>query len=597
MLTGASPIQMSAKDELGMGHEQTDLYFHFPPDPVNTRTLNFYLPVPFMTIPCYKSIEIKGAYNSYSGKRSILGHKWTFNHNLEVVDEGSHFTIREGDGFSNPYYPEVNLEKAKKALAQKLVIAKKKDDVKKGGLKDKKEYAAYEKKVIEDEILRESETRKYLVGKRKLAPGTYYSFGRGRTTLEKKKDNSYVRHFPNAAKEFFDSQGRITKTVDRNGNYLTYFYTGDNLLKINDMCGRYVEFDYYPDKTRKNLVNKMTDSTGRVLIFTHNGAGELTSYEGPISPTASASEKKKVTKVEYTYDKKGNMTAMTYPHDPSQNIRFEYNEKYEVKSEIGPGDRTSLYKRTLVGNDLNNTITEIIQMEGGKKTGRTIYEYKLGEFKTTIKYDADGKQVEKSTEKKSEETGFPVSILDDKGQGDLFEYNPSNGNLLSRRRIPSGKSTKFSYDERCNNVTSLTESSPGKPLKTMKIEYDKKCNLVSANEKLGDKKITASVELKYTDNGKPKFMFEKIGNVGIAFTYWKFGKPESITLKDVGTLLVKYDPYGTIVKVDTFPHGKGKERFKTLKEKESQGIILREVRKALDGIIGLLRPAGVNLGI
>jgi hypothetical protein len=130
----------------------------------------------------------------------------------------------------------------------------------------------------------------------------------------------------------------------------------------------------------------------------------------------------------------------------------------------------------------------------------------------------------------------------------------------------------------------------------MTFIFDERCNLKESTEMAGSEK-RASIALKYTPQGKIAFMTDQVDNKEIAFTYWKYGKPESITLKDAGTLLVKYTDFGDIERVDTIPHGKASERLKALSNSERQSTILNEVRSALDKMLNYLRPAGLNIGL
>ena len=127
------------------------------------------------------------------------------------------------------------------------------------------------------------------------------------------------------------------------------------------------------------------------------------------------------------------------------------------------------------------------------------------------------------------------------------------------------------------------------------FKFDSRCNVIEAIENSGKTK-TAHVSAEYSPQGKTKFLRDIKNNLDIALTYWEFGKPESITLKNVGTLLVKYRKDGEIESVETFPHGAGKERFKYQDPTLYQGVILREVRLALDNILQYLRPAGLSMG-
>lgn len=570
--------------ELGWGDKNTRLYFHYPPDPVNVRTLNFFLPLDQLSMPCFMPIEIKAAYNSYSGSSSIFGDKWTFNHNIRVRPRQYRYDVLEGDGFVSNYYKEKNLEATKIAIVDQLLIAKKKADVLAGGLKAASTYEDYRRQALKEESFRDEQTEKLLGGVKLIGPGTYYGLARGPSTLEAKADGSFKRNFQNGAYEVFDNQGRIIKSSDRNGNSIEYAYTGDNLSRINDMCGRYVSFTYQSDPALKNLAASIKDSLGREIkyaFFPTRRLKSVTDYN------------KKTT--EFTYDKNGNMISLILPN-PGESFSLEYNDKFEVVKQKGPGTLETRYERTFVANNINHSITKLSKYRDGKMTGQEVQEAKKGEFETSTKLDGAGKQIKKETRKISAETGYPSSILDESGQGDLFEYDKDSGNLMRREAVPSGEAMEFKYDAKCNQVSKITALAGKKVASEMTFTFDDRCNLKESIEMSGKEKRNW-VTLKYTSQGKISFMTDQINNKEIAFTYWKYGKPESITLKDTGTLLVKYSEGGDIQKVDTFPNGKGTEQMKAMSATEKQTAILGEVRSVLDRLLNYLRPAGLNIGL
>ncbi len=529
-------------------------------------------------------IEIKAAYNSYSGDRSLFGYKWTFNHNIRVRNAGTKFEVVEGDGFVNAYTRERNLEEAKKALIEQLLVAKKKADVQAGELKAATVYEEYKRKLDADESFREEQEKKLLTSPKPLGPGKYYSFARGPSVLEMKTDKTFIRSFQNGAAEYFDADGHLIKSADRNENFMTFVYQGDNLTRINDMCSRYVTFGY-GNKTERDLVTSIKDSLGREIHFEHDKDRRLKTIIDP--------QKRRT---EYTYDTKGNMTAILHPARPDENLNFKYNEKFEVESQTGPGKQTTKYKRTFVGNNPNHSITEISKLLDKKLQEREVHEFKVKEFESVTKLNASGKETKKEMRKFSPETGYPVSILDGQGRGDLYEYDPKNGNLLKRASVTTGEKMEFSYHSRCNQVEKMTATRPSKPVSITEFNFDNRCNLKSAIE-TQNKKTTVSISLQYNSNGKITFITDELSKDQVAFTYWKYGKPESITLKDVGTLLVKYSDVGEILSVETFPHGKGKERFKDMEKSKYQSTILTEVRGTLDRMLSHLRPAGLNIGL
>lgn len=570
--------------ELGWGNRNTKLYFHFPPDPINVRTLNFFLPVDQMSLPCFLPIEIKTAYNSYSGSDSIFGKKWTFNYNISVKDAVTHFEVTEGDGYTNRYNREKNIEEATKALVQQILIAQKKKDAMESRIKDESHYAEMEKRLKEDKAYREELAKDMIKTARPLGPGNYYSLARGQSTLVKKKDGSYERDFRNGSKEFFNKKGQLTRSQDRNGNYLTFAYQNDQLIRINDMCGRNVAFSYHVKAPHKGLVRSLKDSLGRTWSYKYDGARHLAGVTGPEN-----------LQIDYAYDKVGNIVRIKHSTDPGQNISLTYNEKYEVQTQVGPGDEKTEYKRSFVANNQNHSITEISKFKGSTPAGRELHEFKVGEFEVVSVYDQKGKEESKKTKRLSPKTGYPISILDSRGMGDLFRYDSQNGNLLYRESVPSKESIEFKYNPKCNLIQNINRKLPDESQSQLNFTFDSRCNVIEAIETSGKTK-TAHVSAEYTPQGKTKFLRDLKNNLDIALTYWEFGKPESITLRNVGTLLVKYRKNGEIEGVETFPHGKGKERFKDQDPTKYQAVILREVRSALDNILQYLRPAGLSMG-
>ena len=137
--------------DLGKGPQGEKFYYHYPPDPVNVRTLNFFFPIEeHLVLPCVYPIEIKTAYNSYSGNSSLFGQKWTFNHNTKVNKGFDRFEVVEGDGFVNVYQKERNLEEAKNALTEKILIAQKKIDSQGGGLRSSQAYDELKQNLLSD---------------------------------------------------------------------------------------------------------------------------------------------------------------------------------------------------------------------------------------------------------------------------------------------------------------------------------------------------------------------------------------------------------------------------------------------------------------
>jgi YD repeat-containing protein len=351
------------------------------------------------------------------------------------------------------------------------------------------------------------------------------------------------------------------------------------------MCGRSVEFAYFSTPAARGLVRSISDSLGRTMTYNYDGNRQLVNYV----------DAQKITH-DFRYDKKGNSVEYKNSSDPSASFTITYNEESEVRSQLGPEKNRSEYKRSYIANDRNNSITEIQKFDGAALVGREIHEFKLGEYEIVTKYDKSGKELSKITKRFSKQTGYPVSILDAKGEGDLFEYSGDTGNIISRENVVSKEKLTYTYEPRCNQVNGLKISRPGVPTKETQYKFDGRCNVIEAVQTQSGNRI-GWIEVKHNAQGRAAFLLDKQNNSQIAFTFWQYGKPESITLRDVGTLLVKYKPDGEMEEVKTRPHGKGEARFKAQDSAANQAVILREVRSTLDVMLGLLRPAGLTIGL
>jgi len=336
----------------------------------------------------------------------------------------------------------------------------------------------------------------------------------------------------------------------------------------------------------KGLIREISDSLGRKITYEMFPSRRLKAF-------TDTSGKK----MEFEYDKVGNMTKMTtsLSGKSPEVIRFEYNDKFEVSKQSGPGEKVTKYSRSFVGNNSSHSITEVLKFEGDRSTGKETHEFKLKDFERVTKYDATGKETSRETKTISKETGYPSSVLDARGRGDKFIYDPNTGNLIQRESIPAGDIIKFEYETRCGQPNLINLKSASGNESSLNFIFDPRCNLTEAKEIAGGKP-KMHLKLQYNKQGKLLFLRDQIKGDEIAFTYWEYGKPQSITLKDEGTLVVKYSPVGEMLQVETFAHGKGQKKYEGRPKAEMQAQVLTRVRESLDRMLNYLRPAGVNIG-
>lgn len=105
--------------------------------------------------------------------------------------------------------------------------------------------------------------------------------------LVKNADGSYTLWQPDGSRVNFDSTGKLTSTVDRNGNHLTLTYTNGNPTRIADDSGLALTLNY----DGNNRVKNVTDPVGRKFQYTYDASGRLNQSKDPMGFTEN-----------YTYD-------------------------------------------------------------------------------------------------------------------------------------------------------------------------------------------------------------------------------------------------------------------------------------------------------
>lgn len=76
----------------------------------------------------------------------------------------------------------------------------------------------------------------------------------------------------------FDSTGRLTAMVDRNGNTTTLSYAGNNLTQVTDPVGRSINLSY----NGNGFITQATDPLNRMWTYSYDGQSRLTTVTDPI---------------------------------------------------------------------------------------------------------------------------------------------------------------------------------------------------------------------------------------------------------------------------------------------------------------------------
>ncbi|MHA3916455.1 PKD domain-containing protein [Halovulum sp. GXIMD14793] len=117
------------------------------------------------------------------------------------------------------------------------------------------------------------------------------------STLEQLSSGGWVRTYKDGTKVEFDANGLQTKTIDTNGNQITYAYdAAGRLTKATDAVGLETVYSYGPS----GFLESITDPSGRVTSFGRNANGSIVQIVEPDTAT-----------IGFGYDEKGRMTSRT----------------------------------------------------------------------------------------------------------------------------------------------------------------------------------------------------------------------------------------------------------------------------------------------
>lgn len=403
-------------------------------DPVNTATGNY--------IYSRKDLEIPGPgidfmfepnYNSQAGSDPAatdgpLGYGWSHNYNVTLAVNTS-VTITWGDGKTETWTPDGS-----------------------GGFTP--QYGVFD---------------------------TLTDNGDGTYTLKKKDLTKYN----------FDTSGRLSGIVDKNGNTITLTYTGSNLTQITDTAGRTINLTY----DTNNHIALITDPIGRTIRFTYDANDNLVSAK----------------------DMSGNTTAYTY------------DNKHQILTVVDPRGNT-------VVTNVYDSLNRVVNTQKDAKGGQTTYTYDEVNRKTTIT-DALGNTTIHYYDE------FLRLIQETDGGGNSAFYTCDSAGNRTEVKDKNGNITNYSYDDR-GNVTKKIE-----PLgSTTTITYDSNNNPLTRTDDLGN--VTT---YEYDANGNLIKTIDPLGNFTTT-TYNAKGQPLTTTDGRGNTTNYKYDTQGNLIEV-TDPSG------------------------------------------
>jgi RHS repeat-associated protein len=309
-----------------------------------------------------------------------------------------------------------------------------------------------------------------------------------------KEGANYIYTLPEQSKLEFNSEGKLIKETERNGNSNTFTYNGSKQLE------------------------KVTDGAGRTLTFKYNGEGLVESVTDPmkhvVSYTYSAKQLASVTiegKVQWEFEYTSPHLLSKITDGRKHSTTFEYNASHQAIKEVHAGHE----RKWKYGTD-ETTQTE----PNGSETVET--------------FNAAGEPTKDTRAKgKSEETTTE------------YEYNAETYNRV-KLIDPNKHVTEYGYDSEGNKTSEKDPTGDER-----KWEYDSRHDVVKETTPEGE-----TTTIKRNEHDEPEVIERPIGSE-TQKTEYKYGSKGELTeeVNPLGhTAKYEYDEYGDR-KLETDPEG------------------------------------------
>mgnify|MGYP003296650309 CR=1 FL=1 len=248
----------------------------------------------------------------------------------------------------------------------------------------------------------------------------------------------------------YDLLGRIIKQEDEAGIIEYTYDSNDNVLTVTETIGEQVN----------------------VITRTYDGLNRVKTYEDA-----------KGNRIEYSYDKVGNLVALTYPN--GKEVTYTYNKNCSVESVTDWNGRTTTYGYDKNGRlvetkrpngtvekreyDKVGQLTLILDMSGDKVINRQEYSYdasgNISEVKQLYNGELNFTEVENTTmtyDKNNRLLTYNGEKVEYDKDGNMT-YGPLNGKMAEfifdcRNRLIKAGDTSYEYDAENNRIAVVTET-------------------------------------------------------------------------------------------------------------------------------------------
>jgi RHS repeat-associated protein len=376
-----------------------------------------------------------------------------------------------------------------------------------------------------------------------------------------KEGSSYVYTLPDQTKLEFNSEGRLTKETDRDGNAITLTYNIKHQLELaTDGDNRKLTFKY----TEAGQVENVTDPMNHVIKYSYSSGNLLSvTIEGKVQWEFEYEPSHLMKKI---ID--GRKDATTTEFDASHRVIKQVIAGHERKWKYGaePGTETKITEpngsETLQSFNVAGEATKVTAASGASEEAVTEYEYngtyeleKLldpDQHATKYTYDSEGNR-KTETDANNNETKWEYDTTHDvikettpDGETTTIKRN-GDGNPEEVSRTIEGKTQKTTYKYNSENQDLLEETNPIEG--TTKYTYDGAGDLESETDPDGDKRtVKDNEDSQITSEVSPRGNVEgaKAAEFTTTIERDEQGRPTMVTDPLGHLTLYKYDGDGDI---------------------------------------------------
>lgn len=398
-------------------------------------------------------------------------------------------------------------------------------------------------------------------------------------------DTSTIAWYPGGTRttkegfaQTFDSSGKLTGIIDRNGNQTYLYYSGNDITGIYDVfSGRILRI-----ANSNGKISTMTDPAGKVYTFTYSGdfltaitdpAGNAWHYAYDASGNMISKTDPMGFTTTYTYDGGGRLLSATDPNGNVKTIAYESNNSTQYVEKDG-GLWTHEYDPDLnlptAKTDPQGNITRYTYDDKGNMLSRTNPDGSV----TAYTYDANSNEASmtdalgQTTTYTNNNFGQVTSITDPRGSVFTYVYD-AKGNLTSVADA-LGAITRYQYDAK-GRMTIATNALN----RTTTFGYDSYGNIVSITDPKG-----AITRFAYDLNGNMTSWTDANSKV-TTFTYNNINQLTKITDPKGNMTIFTYDKNGNLA---TQTDANGNATYYEYNYKRR----LVQVKDALNGITSLV---------